>query len=92
MKGRILDACRTHGSASRIANFGIPDQRGHFVPDSYKALHLNHTDDSLGAYVYKMVERVQNGKTRYNDGGDFGLGIHYKYYISDEILETAHAQ
>ena len=60
MKGRIYNACRTHGPDTRYA-------------ETYKGLHRTlSTDDSLGAYVYKMIERVKDGKT--NKHGEAGIG------------------
>ena len=73
MKGRIYNACKTRE----------PDTR---YNATYKGLHRSlSTDDQLGAYVYKMIERVKDGRT--NKNGETGVGkLHDYTYILCRIL------
>ena len=68
MKGRIYNACKTREADTRYN-------------ETYKGLHRSlSTDDQLGAYVYKMIERVKDGRT--NRNGETGVGkLHDYTYI-----------
>ena len=67
MKGRIYNACKTRE----------PDTR---YNATYKGLHRSlSTDDQLGAYVYKMIERVKDGRT--NKNGETGVGKFTRLYL-----------
>ena len=69
MKGRIYNACKTREADTRYN-------------ETYKGLHRSlSTDDQLGAYVYKMIQRAKDGRA--NKNGETGVGkLHdYLYFV-----------